>query len=133
MIYSHAPAVAASLRLLQKPADAATQHRMPPVRRDLGQRHQYEGAPMHLGMRQDQLTRPAAACSRPTAGRSPGQNIKIKRARTPMPAEPPSGGPFQALQQAQKRRWRKIRPNPNDRVEELRLPSATHRRGLENV
>src|SRR5689334_25284856 len=87
-------------------ARAGAEHGVAPVRRELCQRHEHKGAPVRLGMRQDQ-PRPATPTAWPAqAPAAVVQDVDIERARPQRPAGAAAGLAFQALDEAQERsRW----------------------------
>jgi len=114
-------------------ASGDSQHRMSPVGCDLEQRHEHEGAPMHLGMRQYDATALAPA-GRPAE--PPGamiQHVDIESPGSPMAPEAPSRLSLDLFRQPQHSRGREPALQHQNRVEISRLPARPERSGRVNL
>jgi hypothetical protein len=71
---------------------------MAPEGRDLLQGKQNEGAPVHLRMRQQQLTPPSSPAGPAYLPAAEIEDINVELARPPMAAKPPAGPAFDAFE-----------------------------------
>ncbi len=104
------------------------------MRRNVLKRPQDERAPMHLGVRQDQLSVLALPSARtPDAPATVVEDVDIERARGHAGRKLPAGSALQPLDEAQQCRRRHSRAHGEHRIEVVRLPSATDRCGCVEV
>jgi hypothetical protein len=100
---------------------------MLPVGRDVLQRPQDESAPVHLRMRQDQLSMAAMSTRTTHAPASVVDNIDVQWTRRHAWRELPAGSTLQALNETQQCARRLSGAHGKHCIEVARLPSATDR------
>jgi hypothetical protein len=85
----------------QQCRDRSAGTRVAPCRGNLAQRHEYEGPPMHLRVREQQLAAPSSSSRLAELPATEVQYVDVELSRSPVAAKPPAGPALDTLEGSQ--------------------------------